>query len=75
MARFYTTADVVEMLGLTTYQVIQARKSGRLPYHEVGARPLVRFTDDDLAEFERRTQAATNPAALVTTRRKRRRVS
>lgn len=73
--RYYTTAEVADMTGLTEYQVTAARRSGRLPYHEIGTRPLVRFTDDDLAEFKRRTQAAEAPAALITTRAKRRRRS
>ena len=73
VTRFYSRAEVAERTGLSEYQVEAERKRGRLPFHEVGARPLIKFTDDDIAEFERRTRAAQSPAALVTTRRKRRR--
>lgn len=72
--RYMTTAEVAERTGLSVYQVHTARRAGLLPHHSIGPR-LVRFTEDDLAEFERRTQAAQQPAALITTRRKRRRVS
>ena len=75
MTRFYSRAEVAQMTGLSEYQVEAERRRGRLPYREVGARPLIKFTADDLAEYERRTKAAAQPAALVTTRRKRRRAA
>lgn len=75
ISRFHTVAEVAELTGLTEYQVRQAKNDGLLPWHPIGRRPLVRFTDDDLAEFARRTRTVSEPqpTALVTTRRKKRR--
>ena len=71
----YTAAQAAERLGISEYQVRSEKSRGRLPYREVGLRPLIRFTDEDLTEYQRRTKVAQEPSSLVTTRRKKRRAS
>lgn len=59
-----TTAQAAQRLGLTRYQADAARRSGLLPHRAIGARPLIRFTEDDLTTYLARVQAQNTPGGL-----------
>lgn len=67
---FMTVAQTALRLGLSKYQVRAEKARGTLPHHIVGQR-FVRFTEDDVAEYKRRTQAATAPGSLQRSQKKR----
>ena len=67
---FMTVAQTALRLGFSKYQVREEKARGVLPFHVVGKRSI-RFTEGDLAEYHRRTQATVTPGSLQRSQAKR----
>lgn len=55
--RFLTVADVAARTGLSQYEVRSEVRRGVFPHREIGARPLIRFTREDIDAYVERVAA------------------
>jgi excisionase family DNA binding protein len=52
--KFMTRNDIAALFGVSPRTVDSWQREGLLPFHRVGKR-LVRFTDEDIADFVKRS--------------------